>query len=138
MVADSVIPESNVVLVPLESGVQLWRCRDDFVEVGDDVVAFCFGDADDFGYEAGAVEEGLPSRDCFKSIFALLELMVGGMLHTWVSPDEGVLVCDGFTTNSPSHIPRSLGLHLCRVDGCETFEVLLHWRAEHVVGSILR
>ena len=36
---------------------------DEFVEVGDDGVAFGFGDADDGGDEAGVEEDGFPVCD---------------------------------------------------------------------------
>lgn len=64
VVAHAVIPEGNVVLVPLEAGVDLGGGGDELVEEGNDVVGFGFGDADDFCDEAGVEEEGFPAGYC--------------------------------------------------------------------------
>ena len=119
VIGDSVIPEGDIVLVPLEPSMVLRRGGDDLIEKGDDVVALGLGNADNFGNEAGVEEEGLPSGDR-------------------VCADEWVLGGDGFTTNRPAEVSRALSLKFSGVDGSETFEVLLHEWRELIVCSILR
>ena len=61
--ADTIIPKSDIVFSPLETDVEFLSGGDEFVEVGDDGVAFGFGDTDDGGDEAGVEEDGFPVGD---------------------------------------------------------------------------
>jgi hypothetical protein len=64
VVADPVIPERDIILVPLEPGVDLRRRGDEFIEERNDVITFGFGDADDFCDEARVEEKGFPAGYC--------------------------------------------------------------------------
>lgn len=119
VIGDSVIPEGDIVLVPLKPSMVFRRGSDDLIEKGDDVVALGLGNADNLGNEAGIEEERFPSGDR-------------------VCADEWVLGGDGFTTNGPAEVSRALSLKFSGVDGSEAFEVLLHEWRELVVCSVLR
>jgi hypothetical protein len=119
VIGDSVIPEGDIVFVPLEPSMVLRRGSDDLIEKGDDVVALGLGDADNLGDEAGIEEEGLPSGDR-------------------MCADEWVLGGDSITTDGPAEVSRALSLKFGGVDGGEAFEILLHEWRELVICSILR
>lgn len=107
VVGAAVVPESNVVLVPLEADVRLVGRGDDLVEVRDDVVTLNLGNADNLGHEAGVEEQRLPSGD-------------------GVHADERVLSDDRLATDGAAHLLGAIGLHLGRVKGSQALEVLLH------------
>lgn len=83
------------------------------------MVGFCLGDADDLGDEARVEEDGLPACDR-------------------VGADQRVFGGDGFAPHGTAQIAGALCLEVRGVECCEGFEVLLHVRAEHVVGGVLR
>ena len=72
--ADTVIPERDIVLLPLEADVDFLRGGHEFVEVTHDGVTFGFGYADDCGDEARVEEDGFPAGDgvldCRVSIYS--------------------------------------------------------------------
>lgn len=55
--ADAVIPEGNIILLPLVADVNLLRCADDLVQVADNGVTFSLGDSNDAGDEARIEEQ---------------------------------------------------------------------------------
>lgn len=75
--------------------------------------------ADDLGHETWVKKEGFPARDRVRA-------------------NERMLGDDWFPANDAAKSNRSVGLHLCGVKRCETFEVLLHGSGECVVGGVLR
>jgi hypothetical protein len=54
---DAVVPECDIVLVPLEPGMQFRRGGHDLVEIRDDVIGLSLRDADNLGYEAWVEEQ---------------------------------------------------------------------------------
>lgn len=54
---DAIIPESDIVLLPLEANMDLLGRRDDLFEIADDGVTLCFRYANNSGDEAGVEEE---------------------------------------------------------------------------------
>lgn len=116
--SSAVIPEGDIVLAPLEASVQLLRSCDNLVEVGNDGIALSLGDSDNLGDETRVEEETVPSGDR-------------------VGADEWVFGGDGITTNRSAKGTRSISLHVGRVEGGQTLEVVLHRRRQGVVSSVL-
>lgn len=102
-----VIPESNVILTPLEPGVHLLSGGDHVREVLDDSIALGLGDTDDLSDEAGIEEEGVPAGD-------------------GVCADKRVFGGDGFTADRSANGSRVICLHVGGVEGCQTLEIGLH------------
>ena len=61
--ADTVVPERNIVLLPLEADMDLLGSRDELVEIVDDSVGFSFGDADNVCHKARVEEYRFPPCD---------------------------------------------------------------------------
>jgi hypothetical protein len=92
--------------------------RDDFVEVGDDVVTLGFGNAHDLGHETRIEEHRLPSGN--------------GM-----SANKRVLGNHRLAAHRSAQFTGSIGLHLRRMKRSESFQVLLHRFRQGVVYRIL-
>lgn len=115
---DAVIPEGNVILAPLEAGVQLLGGCEHLIEVGDDGIALGLGDSNNLGDETRVEEEAVPSGD-------------------WVGANERVFSGDGVTADGASEGTGAVCLHVGRVEGSQTLEVGLHGSRQGVVGSVL-
>lgn len=98
VVADAVIPVSDIVLAPLETDVGFLGGTDDLVEESDDGVGFDFGDADDGCDETGVEEKGFPAGD-------------------WVGADEWVGGCNWFAADGAAQSTGTVGLELRGVEG---------------------
>lgn len=61
--ANSVVPESYIVLLPLVANVDFLGGRDEFIEVADDRGALSHGNADDGCDKARVEEDGFPASD---------------------------------------------------------------------------
>ena len=61
--ADTVIPERNIILLPLEADIDFLGSGDEFVKIVDDSVGFSFRDADDVCYKARVEEHRFPPCD---------------------------------------------------------------------------
>ena len=96
VICDPVVPESNIILVPLEADVELLRRGDDLVEVRDDHVALDLWDPYNTGNESWVEEEGLPFCD-------------------WVGADQRVFGDDGIPSYRPACGEGAIGLDLGRV-----------------------
>ena len=55
--ADAIVPESHVILLPLEAYVKLLCCRDDFVEVANDCFTLRLGYTNNSNDEAWIEEQ---------------------------------------------------------------------------------
>lgn len=88
-------------------------------EVPDDRIALGFGDAYDLGHESWVEEQTVPAGDRVRAN----ERMLGG---------------DRITTNGSSKRSRVIGLHVCRMQRCQTLEVGLHMLRKNIVRCILR
>ena len=58
---DAIVPESDVVLLPLKTNVKFLRCGDDFIQISNDGVALGLRHAHDLGDEARVEEKRLPA-----------------------------------------------------------------------------
>lgn len=94
----TVVPESHIVLAPLESCVHLRRRADDLSEVFDDGIAFYLWDPDDLGHEARVEEETVPASH-------------------WVCSDQRMFCCNRLTTDWSTYGPGVGRLHFSRVEG---------------------
>jgi len=117
--SDAVVPESDIMLVPLESHMSLLGSRNDFVEIADDMVGFRFGNTDNLSDETWIEEERLPSRDR-------------------VGADERMLGDYCLATDRATQLTSTFGLHLSGVKGGKALQILLHWLGKSIIGSILR
>lgn len=61
--ADTVVPERNIVLLPLEARMDLRGCGDELVKIVDDSVGFSFGNADNVCHKARVEEYRFPPCD---------------------------------------------------------------------------
>lgn len=113
VIADAIVPECNVVFVPLEAGVYLRRCRDELVEEGDDMVRLSLRDADDLCDEAGVEEDGFPTGHWGMLLVKALDggeggrerrLVKIGTRHTWIRAHERMLGGDGLTPDSAAQL----------------------------------
>ena len=60
---DAVVPEGNIVLLPLEANMKLLCRSNNFVQVSNDGITLGLGDADNLGDEAWVKEQRLPAGD---------------------------------------------------------------------------
>lgn len=60
---DTIVPEGNIILLPLKTDMELLCCGNDLVEIPNDGITFCLWDADDLGDEAWVEEQRLPAGD---------------------------------------------------------------------------
>lgn len=118
MVAYAIVPKGDIVLAPLETEVHLLGRGDNFVEVGNDVIAFYLWNADDFRHESRIEVERFPACD-------------------WMDSNQRVLGRDGIASHCSFEHHRALRLNVCRVECCEGFEILLHWCRKCVISGIL-
>jgi hypothetical protein len=118
VVGDTVVPEGDIILAPEEADVSLLSGGNDLVEEAADGIALGLGDTDNLGDEARVVEDRLPASDR-------------------VGADERMLGDDRIPTDGATHGRGTIGLHLSRVEGSQSLEVLLHVRREDVVDSVL-
>ena len=61
--ADTVIPEGNIILLPLEADIGFLGSGDEFVQIIDDSVGFSFGDADNVCHKARIEKHRFPPCD---------------------------------------------------------------------------
>ena len=61
--ADTVVPERNIVLLPLEAGIDLLVGGDELVKIVDNSVGFSFGDANNVCHKARVEEYRFPPCD---------------------------------------------------------------------------
>ena len=61
--ADTVVPERNIVLLPLEARMDLRGSGDELVKIVDDSVRFSFGNADNVCHKARVEEYRFPPCD---------------------------------------------------------------------------
>lgn len=94
-----IIPERNVILTPLETGMHLLGGGDNVREVLDNSITLRLGDTDDFGHEARVEEECVPAGD-------------------GVCADEGVYGGYWFATDGSTNGSRVVCLHVGGVEGC--------------------
>jgi len=104
---NAVIPESNVILLPLEANMELLGSRDDLAEIANNRIALSLGNSNYRFDETWIEEERLPARH--------------GMCT-----DNGMLCDDCLTTHWTSECTRSFCLKLGRMQCSKTFEICLH------------
>jgi len=116
--AGTIVPKSNVALVPLESDLNLGRGGHNLVKQTDDVVALRLRNSNNFSDKSRVEEEAFPSGD-------------------WVCANKRVRSGHRLTTHRATELTSALGLHVGRVNGSERLEILLHVGGKHIVGCVL-
>ena len=61
--ADTVVPERNIILLPLEADIDFLGSGDEFVEIANDSVGFSFGNTDDVCHKARVEKYRFPPCD---------------------------------------------------------------------------
>lgn len=107
MVGDSVVPEGDVVLLPLEAHECFLGGADYVVQVFDNCVALQLGNADNMSDESWVEVERLPAGH-------------GVGANEWVLSDDWV------TSDWSSGGLRAIGLNLRRVKSRQRLKILLH------------
>jgi hypothetical protein len=116
--ADSVVPESNIILLPLETDVVLLSSRGELIEIVDYSIRLRFRDSNNSSDKARIEEYGLPSGNGI----CAYERMLG---HNWL------------TTHCTAQSVGSICLDMCRMQGFKTFQVLLHTPGQKIVDRVL-
>lgn len=92
----SIVPNRDIILVPLEPRVHLLSCRNNFCEVSDDSIAFGLRDSHDLCDEARIEKQTVPASDR-------------------VCPDERMFCGNRISTDRSTKSMRVRGLHIRRV-----------------------
>ena len=106
---DTVVPERNIVLLPLEMCMNLLSSGDEFVEIIDDCIRLGFGNADDSSDKARVEKYRLPPSDRVRA-------------------DNWMFGYDWFATDRTTEGIRTISLDLGRMQSFKSFEILLHAR----------
>lgn len=95
---DPVVPDRNIIFIPLETGMHLLSGCNNIGEVFDDGVALGFGYAHNLGHESRVEEQCVPAGDRVRA-------------------DERVFSGYRVPANRSTKRSRVVGLHVCRVQG---------------------
>lgn len=105
--ADTIVPESNVILLPLIADMDLLCSGDDFIEVTNDRITLSLRHSNDARHKSWIEKERFPSGNR-------------------MSANKRVLRNNRISTNGAASGDGPVCLHSGRMESAKTFQILLH------------